>query len=83
MYASVDCFTNGTTEGSIMITHSVDGNIATSGTIGPVTVNTIGVAYFNGTTDFAFVIMATGGAGGGTRGQNRTKTSFIATYLSI
>jgi hypothetical protein len=81
IYASADCYTSGTAEGSITITHSIVGSIASAGSIGPVTVNATCVAYFNGTTDFAFAVVNTALAG--SRTQNRYKTSFIATYLSI
>jgi hypothetical protein len=81
IYASADAFTFASSEAGIVIEHSVDGGIATMGVIGPVTMNATGIAYFNGTTDYAFVTVRSAQAG--TRGQNRTKTSFVATYLSI
>jgi hypothetical protein len=81
---AVDVFTVNTAEGGIQIQHSVDGSISLSWTIGAAAVQTTGVAYFNGTTDFAFVqAFSSSATAAGGRVQNRARSSFIATYLGL
>jgi len=79
--AAADALTNITAECNITISHSVDGDIGFSGSIGWLSSPAVAVAYFNGTTDYAFAAARSSVAG--TRGQARAKSSFTATYLSI
>lgn len=81
---AADVFTVNTAEGGIQIQHSVDGSISLASTIGAAAVQTTGVAYFNGTTDFAFVqAFSSSATAAGGRVQNRARSSFIATYLGL
>lgn len=79
--ASADSFTNATSENAMAIKHSVDGGIGAVSSYGQINAGCVGTAYFNGTTDYAWAEVLSGTAG--TRGQNRPKSNFSATYLGL
>jgi hypothetical protein len=67
-------------EGIVRIVHSVDGAIANPGIIGAIYLQSVGYAYFNGTTDYAYVEVLTSTAT--TQGQNKSIAPFFAMYVS-
>lgn len=79
--AGADCFSSSTTQGSVTIGHSTSGNIGMIDGFGLVSAPATGVAYYNGTTDYAFVFTMTSSSG--SRTQNRQRSSFSAMFLSI
>lgn len=79
--AGADVYVSPTAESSVMIIHSVDGGLAQVDDFGFVSGYATGLAYFNGTTDYAYVQASAQLAT--TRNQIRTRSSFTATYLSI
>lgn len=78
--ASADSFVNNSENGIQMI-HNVDGLLTTVSGINQISDIVIGTAFFNGTTDFAFVQVLCSSAG--TRNQTRGRTNFTATYLGL
>jgi hypothetical protein len=79
--AGADIYCTAVNETSLGIVHSVLGGIAQTSGFGIICAYAIGVAYFNGTTDYAYVQVACQVAG--TRTQIRSRSTFTATYLSI
>jgi hypothetical protein len=79
----VDAFVNSSTnaDSGVVLTHSVDGDISGTSSLGAIICNGTGTAYFNGTTDYAYV--SAKAATATTRTQSRRASSFTAFYLSI
>jgi hypothetical protein len=81
MTAGADIYCGPSNEASLGIVHSVTGGVAQISAFGVICGYATGVAYFNGTTDYAYVTGACQVAG--TRTQIRPRSTFTATYLSI
>lgn len=79
--AAADMYCAVGSESSINVIHSVDGAIAQTGGFGAIVIPAIGTAYYNGTTDYAYVQVTTQAAQ--TRGQGRARSNFSATYLGL
>jgi hypothetical protein len=79
--AGADIYCGASSESSLGIVHSVTGGIAQVAGFGIINSYAVGIAYFNGTTDYAYVTAACQVAGN--RTQIRPRSTFTATYLSI
>lgn len=79
--ATADTYVGTTAEAVLKITHSVDGDIAFDDGHGKITSACEGTAYFNGTTDYAYVQIVTGTAQ--SRSQLRSRSNFSAMYLGL
>ena len=79
--AAADAYVSPSNETGITITHSVDGGFAAVSGFGLITPSATGAAYFNGTTDYAYVFVTTQTAT--TRTQIKARSGFTATYLGL
>jgi hypothetical protein len=79
--ASADTYCNAANETGLAIHHSVTGLFGQSDGFGLVVTSLTGFAYFNGTTDYAYVQGATQVAS--TRNQSRARSNFSAKYLGL
>lgn len=79
--ASADVYVSATAEASITIVHSADGAIGSADGFGGVVYFCTGLAYFNGTTDYAYVQGLAQTAT--TRSQSRGRSSFQAYYVNL
>jgi hypothetical protein len=79
--AGADNYCGASAQASIAVIHSVDGSIGRTDSFGFVCAYAVAVGYFNGTTDYAYVIGTAQTAA--TRSQGRDRSSIIASYLSI
>lgn len=81
MTAGADIYCGATNEASLGIVHSVTGGVAQISAFGVICGYAVGIAYFNGTTDYAYVTGACQVAGN--RTQIRPRSTFTATYLGL
>lgn len=79
--AGADVYCSPTGESSVGIVHSSIGGIAQAGGFGIISGYAIGIAYFNGTTDYAYVQGACQVLGN--RNQIRSRSTLTAIFLSI
>lgn len=79
--AGADVYSGVSSQSSVVITHNVDAAIGRSDSFGLVSAYATGAAYFNGTTDYAYVQGVAQNAG--TRSQGRDRSAFIAKYLGL